>query len=592
MKLQRYLIIVDTAPVASADSANDQLSATMSRQGLEVAKRSPLLTIFASPRCLSIAAWAGAPAILGTLFEQPGGSAAVEWPQRTGEAVGDSATAFVEAYWGGYLAIWDRPVDRRVTALRDPSGALPCYYMRRGDRTYLASDIAIMADAGIVTPTIDWQQLTQHLIAIQYRTARTSLGGVTELSPGTALTLTPGSSQVREIWSPWTFARRDRFISDRREAVARVREMVERVVQSWASVVAHPVLSISGGLDSSIVAAALRAAHANFDCLTLATTSPAGDERAEARLMAALVDAPLHERHFDVAEIDLRRSAAAHLPRPTARAFGQEMDRFSLEVAADVGADCFFHGGGGDNVFCYLQSVAPILDSLAVRGIRRSWATLGDVGRLTETDVPTVGRETARRLWSRRRDYRWAVDTRLLSESAIEDAESRFDHPWLVVGSDALAGSAAHIANLLAIQNYLEGYRRERALPVIAPLLSQPLVELCLQVPSWLWVSNGINRAVARDAFADLLPPTLYRRRSKGTPDSVTTELLEANRPLIREMLLGGMLASERILDKAAIETILRDRRPATSETASRILTFCDAEAWARSVGRDTGTAD
>jgi len=592
MKLQRYLIVVDTAPVVSADSTNDQLSATMSGQGLEVARRSPLLTMFASPQCLSIAARAGAPAILGTLFDRAGGSSTTEWPQRTVEAVDDSATAFVEAYWGGYLAVWERPDGQRATVLRDPSGVLPCYYVHRGDRTYLASDIAIMANAGIVTPTIDWQQLTQHLMAIQYRTARTSVSGVTELSPGTALTLTPGSCQVREIWSPWTFARRDRFISDRREAVARVREMVERVVQSWASAVSHPLLSISGGLDSSIVAAALRAAHANFDCLTLATTSPAGDERAEARSMAAFVDAPLHERHFDIGQINLRRSAAAHLPRPTARAFGQEMDRFSLDVAADVGADCFFHGGGGDNVFCYLQSVAPILDSLAVRGIRRSWATLGDVARLTETDVPTVGRETVRRLWSRRRAYRWAVDTRLLSEGAIEDAKPRFDHPWLIVGSGALAGSAAHIANLLAIQNYLEGYRRERALPVIAPLLSQPLVELCLQIPSWLWVSNGINRAVARDAFADLLPPALYRRRSKGTPDSVTAALLEANRPLIREMLLGGMLASQGILDKAAIETILRDSRPAKGETASRILTFCDAEAWARSVGRNTGTAN
>src|SRR3546814_15687375 len=62
----------------------------------------------------------------------------------------------------------------------------------------------------------------------------------------------------------------------------------------------------------------------------------------------------------------------------------------------------------------------------------------------------------------------------------------------------------------------IELYPRSTAAPQITPLLSQPIVELCLSIPTWQWVRGGRDRAVARAAVADLLPALIAQRRTKG----------------------------------------------------------------------------
>src|SRR3546814_3536458 len=98
------------------------------------------------------------------------------------------------------------------------------------------------------------------------------------------------------------------------------------------------LLLLSGGVDSSIVAACLAHAGCAFDCLTLVTANPSGDERSYARLAAESVGAALVERMREVSRIDLTRSAAAHLPRPVGRSFEQESRRLAEETCGEPAA--------------------------------------------------------------------------------------------------------------------------------------------------------------------------------------------------------------------------------------------------------------
>lgn len=59
-----------------------------------------------------------------------------------------------------------------------------------------------------------------------------------------------------------------------------------------------------------------------------------------------------------------------------------------------------------------------------------------------------------------------------------------FSHPWLSAPAEALPGKTVHVAFLMRAQNSLELYPRRSAPPHIAPLLSQPIVELCLSIPT------------------------------------------------------------------------------------------------------------
>jgi asparagine synthase (glutamine-hydrolysing) len=582
---QRFRATIDWTQDAEAGGDAGRAAEAMAGRTGELVRPTDRLTIFlaAGTRFLPFADGSGG--IVGTLFARGGARALTTLPDMLCKApTGDRSRLLSSDFWGGYVGLWDTGTHGFVTVFRDPSGALPCYHCR-GDRvTIVGSDLAIISETGLFAPAIDWRTVSQLLLATQYRAADTALIGLRELLQGFQLELSPSSATLSEIWSPWMFGRSARFVTDAHEAARLVREMVVHVVGAWASCFDHILLTVSGGLDSSLVAAALRESRVAFDCLTLFTSMPAGDERLYARAIAQAIDATLHERGYDHRQIDLAVSRAAHLPRPTARAFAQELDRISFAVAGEIGADGFFTGAGGDNVFCYLRSVTPILDRMGSGDHGGAWRTCRDICRLTDTDMWMVGATLLKRLATGRRRYRWSVDTSLMTTEAVARAKLRFDHPWLGCPDGGLAGTAAHIVNLLAIQNYLEGHYRDLSIPAMAPLLAQPLVELCLQIPTWMWAEGGIDRAVARNAFADILPREIYTRRTKGTPDSVSAELFMAQRTTVRELLLDGLLAKEGIIDRDAVETALAIDGPVRDTGYARILTLCDVEAWVRSM--------
>jgi asparagine synthase (glutamine-hydrolysing) len=101
-----------------------------------------------------------------------------------------------------------------------------------------------------------------------------------------------------------------------------------------------------------------------------------------------------------------------------------------------------------------------------------------------------------------------------------------------------------------------------------------------------MWSRGGQNRALARRAYADILPREILERRSKGTPDCFVVELFEANRQRIREFLCEGLLASNDIVDREQIASFLAADGPVRGLGYWRIMTLTDVEAWIQTVSQ------
>ena len=134
-------------------------------------------------------------------------------------------------------------------------------------------------------------------------------------------------------------------------------------------------------------------------------------------------------------------------------------------------------------------------------------------------------------------------------------------------------------------QNLAEAINAQAPAQAISPLITQPVAEACLRVPSWLWLAPGQDRAAARHAFQSALPQAIVHRRSKGTPTSFVATIFDRNRPAIRDMLLGGRLAALEILDVNAVERALDIAGPVRDLRFVRIMELVDAEAWASAQG-------
>lgn len=524
--------------------------------------------------------------VLGTLFK---GKAAPERIAHAGqlhEAVrGESpGSQFISAYWGAYVALTREGRSGRVRIIRDPSGALPCYYMQAHGAMIILSGPDILVECGAACPDIDWIALAEHLIADQLRRPVTCLRGITELLGGQCLTIDAnGEYGISSLWSPWEFTSRERQIADADLATRQLREMVLGCVGAWARQYRHILLGLSGGLDSSIVAACLAHASADFSCVTFATADPRGDERNYARLVADAFGTSLFEEPRRIDGIDIALSHAEHLPRPIARSFAQESDRIYVEIGEKIGADAFFSGGGGDNVFAYMKSAAPIADRLLTEGVGLgTLRTACHMAHLTNVSLWRAMSLAFRRAYRRPVAYRWPQGTRYLNPGVLEHVQIPA-HPWLVTPEGALPGKAVHIAWLLAIQNHLEGNRREQRHPSLSPLMSQPIIETCLQIPSWLWCEDGQDRAMARKAFAANLPGPILARRSKGSPDSFIVRIFEMHRRGIKDFICGGLLAAQKLIEPDLLARDIARASPSDQESMFRIMALADVEAWSRS---------
>jgi len=176
------------------------------------------------------------------------------------------------------------------------------------------------------------------------------------------------------------------------------------------------------------------------------------------------------------------------------------------------------------------------------------------------------------------RATRFFVDPALIEATAAEQrTEERL--PWN--GAERLLppGKLEHVRALYPIAEWVDLFDDAQQPDRIQPLMSQPLVELLLRVPTYVLTTGGEDRTVARRAFARDLPPALLSRRTKGTTNEFRLSVFRKTHDWARELLLDGILVREKLLDRKRVERALST--PATS--AGLMNDYANMEIWLRS---------
>lgn len=499
-------------------------------------------------------------------------------------APAERARWFARECWGAYLAVWNDPETSTVWAFPDPSGLLPVYRLVAGRHILLTCDLRLLGSAGVAAPSVNWTALAEHLRFPELRQVRTCLSGVEELAPGALHAIGQPTEPPLEVWRPEAFlpGRQTMHFAEATEAL---RACAIDTLGTWTRLVGPVAVAASGGVDSSLVCAALASAGLQFDCITLATADPSGDERKFAAALGDHLGARVVSMVYDLARGEPNAPASAGLPRPTRKTFMRALDTALEEARCKLGANAVFDGNSGDNLFCYLHSAAPVLDRLAVEGLRPAVQTLLDMCRVTDCDAATMLRAAWRR-WRRGSAHApWQADNRLLALCEQGRASAAPLTPWLDAAVGPHAGKRDHLALILRGQNHLHGFG-DCGGARFSPLASQPLVEFCFSVPTWLWCSGGINRALARQAFAAELPSAILRRRSKAGPDSFIRHLFIAHKAAIRMLLLDGHLGAQGIIDRTAVEAALHTDALSGDAIVNRLFELVEAELWAHSWSR------
>jgi len=538
--------------------------------------------------------------ILGRVFtrdiESPRTAARVTFDSaESSQIVASGGRRLLERYWGRYVAVVRNSVTGEVWVLRDPSGGFPCWLTSYAGVAIVCSDIEDCHALGLVAFTVNWDYIASFVAHAGLQIRDTALHEVSEVQPGERLRFASGALQRSMEWHPVEIARTAMF-ETAEEAVAALRATTIGCVHTWAACHRGILHNLSGGLDSSIVLSCLVTAPSRPEllCLNYFSTGPHEDERRYARAMAEHAGAKLVEHQLDPRAVRLQELLSLRRsPRPWFYVYEIEHGRFEGELAAQHGADGLFSGAGGDGVFFQARADLAVTDYLLAHGLGAGlMRTAIDAARVSRRSIwPLLWQAVRMRMLKPEWDPVAAAKPveRTIVSSDLVDAARRnkgLTHPWLTPADTrgVPPGILWHIMSISMPPAYYSSFQRDSYPERTMPLLSQPLVELCLRIPTYVLIRSGRDRAVARRAFERDLPPVIVRRQAKGRADQHVRNILDANLDFVRELLLDGLLVQRGFLNRAALELYLtRERSPADFQYTEILQEHACTEAWLRS---------
>jgi asparagine synthase (glutamine-hydrolysing) len=153
-------------------------------------------------------------------------------------------------------------------------------------------------------------------------------------------------------------------------------------------------------------------------------------------------------------------------------------------------------------------------------------------------------------------------------------------HPWLRRSSSLPPGKMWQACSLAHADLAHSPFAQPDSPEEVFPLMTQPVMELGLRIPSYVQTRNGWTRIVAREAFAQDLRPELVWRRGKCIADEYPKHLLASNVALVRSVLLEGELALRRIIHRQQLEVALDGGATKVFAHATELLNLFSMEVW------------
>ncbi|WP_312404632.1 asparagine synthase C-terminal domain-containing protein [Brevundimonas sp.] len=460
--------------------------------------------------------------------------------------------------WGRFVILY-RDADGKVRAVfRDPSGSLAAFvWSARGVQIVASATPDWLVDGSADGLSIDWDEVASWHQSPLLGLRRSPLVGLVSARPGEHLDLETGGQQ---LWSLDETARRPSY--DRRTAPRILKHRLEDSVR--ALVGNRPVgIELSGGLDSAIVAGAIRATGKPIDfALNLRSDHPETDERAYARAAANASGVALTERlrvELDYSSWAFEETAGDPIPSQNGRDLVN--DCAVTEACAEAGVERLITGKGGDALFFQMHTPLAFADL--------AWRR--PLGAMVSAHLPGVARWTRTSTWSL---LQRALETRRVAEPDSLPPAKRLQ--------------IAAIESGLA---YYSACRRADRVDLIHPLMTQPMIEWALRTPVDLLVNGGRERGLARAVFADHIPPEIGARQGKGDYAAYFNQQAARNLAFLRDYLLGGRLAAEGILDTNVMDAQLTEDGLRWRGGASEVLAAVSLEAWVRRWERRLATA-
>jgi asparagine synthase (glutamine-hydrolysing) len=505
------------------------------------------------------------------------------------------------------FAVWDRRRGRLLLA-RDRLGIKPLYYAHTEHELLFASEIkAILAVSGR-RAALNTAILPEFLATRYVAGAETFFQGIHKLLPGRTLSWSLDEGLcTRRYWQVPEVAGDGRSFTAR---AGEVRERLDAAVRSHLMSDVPLGLFLSGGLDSSALAALMaRAVPEPIHTFGVGLDEPDANELPYARLMARSIgachrDVTVTRGEFFQALPSLvwHEDEPIAFPSSVLLNFVSRLARDHVKVVlTGEGSDELFLGYNWYRVTAWNEQLGRLYSAATPAAARR--AVRAAVGRL-----PWPIRRYASRTFLALEPGLRA----LFFDSFATFPEGRLRHllverppsaardpyaAWLgayhagsggTLDRMSRADMATYLVELLMKQDQMS---MAASIESRVPFLDHELVEYVTAMPARFKLRGWRTKAVLRQAIRDVVPREILTRRKMGFPVPVGRWFREAAWPLVAELVLGPRALARGLFEPAALRRLADEHRAGTARHGDRLWLLVNLELWHRIFvdGEDVG---
>jgi len=498
------------------------------------------------------------------------------------------------------FAIWDG-ARRRLMLARDRMGQKPLFYATTNDGGLaFASEVKALLAHPDVRPSIDPEGLAAYL-TFEYLPGQLSMvKGVHKLLPGTWLKFEAGDIETSRYW--------DIPIKDEPcppDAVQRFTELFDRAVERRLMADVPLGVFLSGGIDSSAVAASVvrQRTAANVKTFSIGFHEKSYDESSMARNVAAHLGTEHHERIFTVEAMkDVLPDVASLLDEP----FGDAslLPTYLLSAFAREQVTVALGGDGSDELLLgyptfFAEAFGNVFAQLP-RSVRRGATWFGRQLPVSTKNLSFDFKVNAF-LQGAAAPKRWRHPLWLGSvipggpddplhpelraaspiESVLSFAGEAYDAP--TTSSDLQRLSYQYCRTYLAedILHKVDRASMAVSLEARSPFLDRALVEFIASLPASQKLRfPGEGKSILKTAMQDRLPLPVIRRAKKGFGIPVAAWLRGPLEELLNDLLSESRIKDAGYLNPVRVRRLIDEHQSGKRNHRKVLWTMLNFELW------------
>ncbi len=477
-------------------------------------------------------------------------------------------------FWGKYLWVCFDKVAQQFICVSDPSSQWAVYWSWSARYGLLFSDsinclYEALSERG-ERPGWNGAFFPAWLHTGSVQNGDMPFDSISELPAGCALVCTPRRKpHIMPVWDP--------LAHSSQSATQNPFDLLKSYLKLHISHISHPVLELSGGLESSSVLLALRAISAPERQLTCAhyynAQVASSNELAHAKSVAQHARAHLHEvdtQTLSFAPVQtIPRMAKPHI-RYCLLGFNQE---FASRLENQENTP-LISGHGGDALFLAPPPFSVLADAVLGLRWRQMMKIAMELALMHRTSLPQVARKAMQSLFAADPSENINGNFALSSEASQQlTSKGRAHlHPFFQKTKIRRPGKLYQLFLAFLSLDDIRAPAHPFKNLTHYPFLCQPMIELGVSTPSYTHFEGVHNRIILRKSVSRATDYANLWRRNKGETSGIDLLGIRQHKKHIMELCLEGFLAKEGYIDVAKTHMAIQESSKGRNEYFMDIL--------------------